>query len=99
MILKDLPFEFEPEHVPDRAAAAVRSDQVIRGEPVAAPGCLDADLDEVAALRDGSDPGLPAEFGERRLVDQVDEVFLDVVLLQVDEGRVALAADPAAGRS
>ncbi len=98
LVLEALAHEVEAEHGPDRRARSVAGDDELRLEPVRPIRRLHRQPRPVIAALDGHDAVEPAQVDAER-ERAVDQMLLDVILLEVDEGGHACARPPAAGRS
>ena len=91
LVVEDLAFERQAEHVAHGAAHAVAGDQPLGFQRIAAVRRFDLDRDVVVVRRDADDlvaeAHLDRGLGQAALVEE----FLDVVLLQVHEGRELVA--------
>ena len=89
-VAEHLPFPFEPHQVAQRAACAVGRDHVVGFDAVATVRRLDLEPRRRRILLDADRLVPPAHpVAERR--KPVDQRFLEVVLLQIDEGRPLVA--------
>ncbi len=90
-IAEHLPFRFEAEHRTHRTLGAVADDQPLARELIFAFRCCDPHQHVFLARRDGNDLVPPANLRLRKLTEPVDQAFLEMVLLQVDERRAVMA--------
>ncbi|MCY1509034.1 hypothetical protein D9M68_433630 [compost metagenome] len=82
---------FLPQHLAQVGARAVAGGHVAGLQAVLALGRFHGQHRAVVALRDAGDLVVPAQVDQRQGRGAFDEVALDVVLLQVDEGRALVA--------
>ena len=90
-VVEDLSLEAEAEHVAKRRARAIGGNQPIGFDGISAIGRLDADFDVVPASIEPHDLVAPPQIDERQLSHPLDQISLEVILLQVDEGRALVA--------
>src|SRR6185436_12326179 len=91
-VAKDLALRFETEHLAYCAARAVRDDHVLAREGVASVGCFDLDGYVVVSRLDADDAIAPARVHASGLQQPLDQELLEMKLLEVDEGRMLVAA-------
>ena len=89
--MENLALALESQHAADGAARAIGGDQPVRPDRVIAVGRTDAQRDAVGLRLDADDFAAPAQLGLSKLAQAFDQKLLDPVLLQVDEGRAAVA--------
>ena len=89
-VVEHLAVEAQAHHGADRAAHAIGGDDVLRGQPVDAIRRLDLQPHLLAILLDADDLVLPAQIDFGKIGAALDQVLLDIILLQVDEGRETL---------
>jgi len=87
---EDLALDVEAEHAADRAARAVGDDQPVGGERIGSVRRLHTQPRLVVAGRDADDVVPEADFQVGKLAGAADEVFLEVILLQVDHARTMM---------
>ena len=85
------PVRLQAEHLPHRGARAVAGDHVVGVRAVVALGRLDREQHAVGVRLDADHLVVPAQVDRGSSARALDEVPLDVVLLQVDEGRPLVA--------
>ena len=91
-VAKRLPFEVETQHVAHRTARAVAHEQPVARQPVIAIVGGHAQRHAVGVRRDAADLVPPANLERRQRLRALHEALLEVVLLQVDEGRPVMSA-------
>ncbi|EWG99721.1 hypothetical protein Q427_23380 [Halomonas sp. BC04] len=92
VVLEDLALALKAELITDLAVGTVGHQQVVAGQAIVAVFRADQHLAALGAAVDLGHLVLPAQvdpLGE--LVGTIDQILLEVVLLQVDEGRHAVA--------
>ncbi len=90
-VVKHLALEIDSLHRADRALRAVGSDQPIADEAIRALRRVDAERHAVRICNDARDLVQPAHLGRRKRAEPVHHRFFEMILLQVDEGRAAMA--------
>ena len=84
-------FEIEPELAADAAVRPVAGQQIIAGQPVAAVRRLDLGIGACFILPNRMDAVLETQVDQTGKIGAAfDQILLDVILLQVDEGRKAM---------
>ena len=86
--LEVAPLEIQPELAADPAVRAVTGKKIVTAKRIGAVRCLDLGGDACFVLADRQHPVLEAKVDQTRKVRTAfDQILLDVILLQVDEGR------------
>ncbi len=91
-VLEHAAAEFEAEQAARGRARAVGGDHPIGVELVLAVRRFHAQAHAIIARRHADDTVLPAQIDARQGLRALDQILLDVILLQVDEGREMMAA-------
>jgi hypothetical protein len=86
-VAKGLALPFEPEHLPHCAARAVGGDQPVACERVLAVGGCHPHAHPIGLRQHADGPALPAHVDRGERSCALDEIFLQPVLLQIDECR------------
>ncbi|KAI1690661.1 hypothetical protein Ddc_24800 [Ditylenchus destructor] len=79
------------DQLAQQGARAVAGDDMIGAQRVGAVGRFDLERDMIAALVEADDAVMPAQVDQRQLERALDQEALDVVLLQIHEGRTLMA--------
>lgn len=90
-VAKSLALAFMAERLANEAARAVGGHQIVAGERIGAVRCTDLQRDRVAVLDDAGNLVLPTDFEIRQFAGALEQIALDVILLEVDEGRAMVA--------
>jgi hypothetical protein len=90
-VVEGLADELEPECRSHGRARAVAGDEPVAGHAIGAVGGLDGDLGAVGVRRHGAHLVAPAHVDVGKLAGALDQPGLDVILLQIDEGRALVA--------
>ena len=83
--------EIEPELAADTAVGPVAGQQVVTGQAVAAVRCLDLGIGACFILANRQDAVLETQVDQiGKIGATLDQILLDIILLQVDEGWEAM---------
>ncbi len=92
LVVEDLAAEIEAQHRPHRRARAVAGDQPVGRQIVGPVGRLDRERGMVAMVLDCDNAIAPAQIDFGAIPHPVDQMLLDVILLEINEGRHLVAA-------